>query len=78
MSGPATLIFNATKSEAFGGATITSYSWSWGDLTPDDSGPSQTHTFNAVASTTKYTVTLTVTDSAGRTSSTQQVVQINP
>jgi PKD repeat protein len=78
VTGPATLIFNATASQAFGGATIASYSWSWGDLTPDGSGVSQTHSFNAVTTATKYTVTLTVTDSAGRTSSTQQVVQINP
>jgi len=42
---------------------VTSYHWSWGDETTSDGGPTATHTF-AFADT--FSVTLTVTDSVGR------------
>jgi PKD repeat protein len=48
------------------GSTITSYDWSWGDGTPDGSGATPTHSYTKARA---YQVTLTVSDSAGQTSS---------
>ena len=44
-------------------ASITSYQWDFGDGTPPQDGVSVTHTFS---DTGAHTVTLTVSDSAGR------------
>jgi PKD repeat protein len=44
--------------------TIASYSWNWGDGSPDGSGVSASHLFTTDGS---YTVTLTVTDNEGAT-----------
>jgi PKD repeat protein len=69
------LTFNGSASTAVSGANIVSYTWVFGDGT--GSGP------NAVPTATKtygvantYTVTLTVTDSAGRTATVSQAVTI--
>jgi PKD repeat protein len=66
---------DATASTAVGGATITNYLFVWDNGTdPQDSGSLGTvaHTFSTGAGT--HTVRLTVTDSAGRTATTQQTV----
>jgi PKD repeat protein len=54
-------------------ATITRYRWSFGDETPEATGPRVTHTF---ASPGAYAVTLTVTDSDGSTASASQSIQV--
>ena len=54
----------ANSSDPYPDGSISSYSWNWGDSTPESSGVSPMHTF-AKAGT--YTVTLTVTDSYGLT-----------
>ena len=65
--------FTSTSTTGVPGRTITSYTWSWGDGTPSGSGASATHPFAASGS---YNVTLTVTDSAGKTASTTKTVQV--
>jgi PKD repeat protein len=70
--------FSGSPSEAFGGRTIVSYSWSFGD---GGSGTGQTvdHAFTTVGGVaTTYNVLLTVTDSAGRTGSVTKAITINP
>lgn len=61
-------VFDGSSSTAASGRTITSYAWTFGDGS-SSSGPSATtsHTYAAAGT---FSVTLTVTDSAGRTSST--------
>lgn len=46
------------------GATITGYSWNWGDSTANGTGATASHTYTTAG---KYTQTLTVTDSNGST-----------
>ncbi len=53
------------SSDPYPGGSIASYSWSWGDGTPNGSGVSPVHTF---AKPGVYTVSVTVTDSYGLTS----------
>jgi PKD repeat protein len=69
-----TMAFDAGASTALGGATITNYAWSFGD-TLSAAGPAAavTHTY-AAANT--YTVTLTVTDSLGRSGVISQPVAV--
>jgi PKD repeat protein len=45
--------------------TVTGYTWSWGDGSPDSTGVSPSHTY---ANPGPYTVTLTVTDNKGSAS----------
>ncbi|MBV9465690.1 MAG: PKD domain-containing protein, partial [Solirubrobacterales bacterium] len=52
------------------GATITRYSWSFGDGSTG-TGVGPTHTYRNTAS---YTVKLTVTDSAGKTASVSKTI----
>jgi PKD repeat protein len=60
--------FDASTSQSFGGATITTYSWNFGDgTTASTSSPLIPHTF---AASIAYTVSLTVTDSLGRSATT--------
>ena len=55
--------FNATGSSASPGQTVARYDWSFGDGTSaSNAGPMPTHTYVSVG---HYTVTLTVTDDAG-------------
>jgi PKD repeat protein len=73
LSGTAPLIItcNASGSAAVQGV-ITSYLWDFGDGTTG-SGPTVTHVYNDQGT---YTVSLTVTDSTGRTGVTSQQVQV--
>ena len=73
-----TVTFDGSPSLPFGGRTIVSYSWSFGD---GGSGTGQVvnHTFAVVgAAPTTYNVLLTVTDSAGKTGRVTKAITINP
>jgi PKD repeat protein len=63
-----TMAFDASGSVAVGGATITSYAWSFGDgqSAAASSSSTTTHRYNALGT---FTVRVTVTDSLGRTGS---------
>jgi PKD repeat protein len=65
--------FTSTSTAAVPGRTITSSVWSWGDGTPAGSGPTVNHSFSTAGS---YSVTLTITDSAGKTASATKTVQV--
>jgi PKD domain/Subtilase family len=55
--------FSASQSsDPYPGGSVTSYSWSWGDGSPDGSGVAATHTYRVAG---EYTLTLTVTDDYG-------------
>ncbi len=66
VTGIHTMTFDASASTAQGGATVTQYQWSFGDgsFGGPSAAPSISHTFVAAGT---YTVTVTVTDSLGRT-----------
>jgi PKD repeat protein len=65
------VLADASASTATGTATITNYRFIWGDGTADTSGGANTapHTYGAAGA---HTVTVVVTDSLGRTSSTSK------
>lgn len=70
--------FSSAGSKTFGGATIVSYSWDFGN--PGSVGNTSvlanpTHTFNAVGT---FTVRLTITDSQGRIGTATATVTITP
>jgi PKD repeat protein len=69
--------FNGSQSSSSGGATITEWTWDFGDGTTETrSEATTTHSFGAERT---YIVRLTVRDSAGRTgSSTQEVTVTTP
>jgi PKD repeat protein len=69
--------FDASATQAASGRTIVSYSWSFGN---GNSGTGQTVTtsFTTGVTPTTYNVLLTVTDSAGKTSSVTKPITINP
>ncbi len=76
------ITFDASASTAAPGATIASYTWSFGDGT--GSGPNASPTVDKGPATTAgaypgpgtYSVTLTVTDSLGRSGITSQTVKV--
>jgi subtilase family serine protease len=65
VSGVPASFNGAGSSDPYPNGTISSYSWSWGDGTPDSTGVTPTHTYTAPG---EYAVTLTVTDAYGVTS----------
>jgi hypothetical protein len=68
--------FNASASSARSGRRIVEYNWSWGDgESATRSAPLEDHDYPAAGS---YPVTLTVTDDAGFTGSSVQVVTVVP
>ena len=69
--------FDASPSQAAPGRTIVSYSWSFGNGN-SGTGQSVTTSFTTGATPTTYNVLLTVTDSAGKTSSITKPITINP
>jgi len=70
----ATVNFNAATSTAPTGHSITSYQWNFGDGSIG-AGVAPTHVYGAANS---YQVTLTITDSTGRSSSISKTVTITP
>jgi PKD repeat protein len=72
ITGTRTVAFDASASTAQGGATLTDWTWTFGD-TQSGSGQTTTHTYTAAGT---YTVRLTVKDSLGRTGSNTQAVTI--
>jgi len=69
--------FNASASRPPAGGSIVSYTWDFGDGTPrvTTGSPVQGHTFTLAAT---YTITLVVTDNAGKTATLSLTVQIAP
>jgi PKD repeat protein len=69
--------FNASLSRPGSGATIVSYAFNWGDGSPIEiqTNPLQTHAFTAAGT---FVVTVTVTDSVGRTATDQVTVTVTP
>lgn len=70
---PASIQFDGSGSTSYNGASVASYTWDFGDGTPQASGPTQTHLFTVAGS---YTVTLTVTDSNGLKDSATRAVSL--
>ncbi len=69
---PHTIQFSSATSTVAAGRTITSYFWDFGDTTTSSlAGP--THNYGGAAS---YNVTLTITDSAGKTGRVTKTVQV--
>lgn len=66
------IAFNGSASTTPAG-TLTSYSWSFGDGSPEVAGPQPAHTY---ASPGAYSVRLTVTNNSGASSSTTQSVSV--
>ena len=74
-------VFNASASKAVDGATIVSYSFNWGDGSPIETSAVgvQSHTYNgSPLAPSTVVVTVTVTDSLGRSASKSQSVTITP
>jgi PKD repeat protein len=69
--------FDASGTQAAPGRTIVSYSWSFGNGL-SGTGQTVTTTFTTGATPTTFNVLLTVTDSAGKTSSSTKPITINP
>jgi PKD repeat protein len=69
--------FNASASRAPAGSTIVSYTWDFGDGTPRVTTPDTVvgHTYALPAT---YTVTLLITDQAGRIATSSLTIQIAP
>ncbi|HRD54047.1 MAG TPA: PKD domain-containing protein [Flavobacteriales bacterium] len=75
--GPLTVNFNGSGSSDPENGAIT-YLWNFGDGGSTSSLPNPSRTFTAPPGVpTTYTVTLTVTDNAGQSASTQLIVSVN-
>jgi glucose/arabinose dehydrogenase/fibronectin type 3 domain-containing protein len=58
--------------------TTLSYTWNFGDGTPNSTAANPTHTFQAPAGVpTAFVVTLTVTDAGGLSATAQRVISVN-
>ena len=68
---------NATNSFAAPGRAISSYSWDMGDGNTNE-GVTVTHTYPVTGALTTYSVTLTVTDDAGKTGTETLSVEVTP
>lgn len=68
---------NASGSRPSTGANITSYTFNWGDGSPEEveTSPLQTHTYRGTGT---FTVTLTVRDSSGKSAFDQITVTVTP
>lgn len=64
---------NASASVPAPGGTIVSYDWDFGDGTPHEGGVQSAHTFTRAGT---YTITLVVTDNAGRRGISSQTVTV--
>ena len=71
---PLEVAFNASASTPSDGATITSYTWNFGDGN-NGSGVNATHTY---ANSGTFSATLTVTDSNGNSDADTQTITVNP
>jgi PKD repeat protein len=69
----ATVGFDGSGSTSPTGASITGYSWNFGDGSPTASGKTTSHSYTARG---KYTVALTVTDANNKTSTTTLPVSV--
>jgi PKD repeat protein len=69
---------DASGSTAVSPATITDYSFNWGDGSPVQSGAAsiRTHDYGATLGAGTYAISLTVTDSVGRTRTVIQAVTV--
>lgn len=69
--------FNASGSLPGSGANITSYTFNWGDGSPEEvhTNPLQSHVYTNVGT---FVATMTVTDSLGRTKAAQVTVTVVP
>jgi PKD repeat protein len=75
----ANVFFDSSASAVGPGRSIQSYAWNFGDPTSGASNISSSSSPNhAFATAGSYTVTLTITDSAGRTNSTTRTVTVTP
>jgi len=77
---PFTVYFDASQSSVAGGGagcgscSIVSYSWNFGDGTPNGTGMTTSHTYTAAGT---YIVVLTVTDSNGNTGYDSETIKVN-
>ena len=69
--------FDATGSYDPDG-TISDYSWSWGDGSPDESGAALTNPTHTYSDVGTFTATLTVTDNGGRQDVFSQQLNVRP
>ncbi len=69
--------FNASGSLPGSGANITSYTFNWGDGSPEEvhTNPLQSHVYTNAGT---FVATVTVTDSLGRTKAAQVTVTVAP
>lgn len=75
--GPLAVQFTGSGSSDPENQALT-YSWNFGDGSPTSTAANPAHTYNAAAGVpTKYTATLTVTDSVGQKSTATVIVSVN-